>query len=109
MAQTVEDTIKALKEFEQDLDRVKATVADAAKKMVKDARDWADSARAAALVEAKKSADLALERAKEEAAHEVHKIGEGSHESLQTLKQTMAAHKIAAAELVLKRLLGESP
>jgi vacuolar-type H+-ATPase subunit H len=109
MAQTVEDTIKALKEFEQDLDGVKATVADAGKKMVKDARDWADSARAAALVEAQKAVDLALERAKEEAADEVHKIGEGSQESLQTLRQTMAVHEIVAAELVLKRLLGESP
>ena len=73
MPQTIAETVKALTEFEAELDRVKGEAAEAKKRLVKDAGDWAESAKNNALAEAQRiSADFLSEaRAEAEAEAEV--------------------------------------
>jgi len=109
MTQAIEDTIKALKEFELELDRVKVGVADAKKKLVKDAGEWADGAKNGAILEAQKAAELKLAAARAEGQREVEVIRKASDASLAALRETIARHKGEAVELVVKRLLGAEP
>lgn len=109
MASVIEETVKALVEFESQLDRVKAESADAKKKMVKDATDWSESSRSAAISKAQELASSRLAKAREEAdadAAQIKKKGEGS---LKSFEASLSKHKSKASEVVAARLLGESP
>lgn len=106
MTQAIEETIKALKEFELDLDKVKAEAADAKTKLLKDAGDWADAVKREDLQGAQRVAELRLEAARAEGEREVESIKRAAQASLQSLKETLANHKTEAVELVVKKLLG---
>lgn len=109
MTQAIEETIKALKEFELHLDKVKAGVADAKKKLIKDAGDWADAAKGEAILEAQRMAERRLAAARAEGEREVETIKNASQASVQSFKETIASHKKEAVELVVRRLLGAEP
>ena len=106
MTQAIEDTIKALKEFEEDLNTVKAVAADATKKLVKNAADWAESARRDAISEAQKAADLTVTAARAEGEREVESIRNASQASLEALRGVIMGNKEKAVALAVKRLLG---
>jgi len=49
MNSAIEETIKALTEFESALDKAKDEAEAGTKKLIKDATDWAESARSSAI------------------------------------------------------------
>ena len=107
MPQSIEDTVRALTEFEADLDRVKGEALEARKKMVKDAGDWAESAKNTAVAEAQKIATMRLEEARREAETEAAEIKKKGQAATRRFEESISKHKKEAAELVLRRLLGE--
>jgi vacuolar-type H+-ATPase subunit H len=107
MPQTMADTVKALTEFETDLDGVKADAMDAKKKIVKEAGDWAEAAKTRAIAEAQELASERLSEARAEAQAEAEEIRKQGESSTRKFADLIAKHKAEATELVLKRLLGE--
>jgi len=107
MPQTIADTVKALTEFEAELDKVKNGAMEAKKKMLKDAGDWAEAAKGRALAEAQKLASERLSEAKAEADTEAEEIRKKGQASTNKFADSIAKHKKEASELVLRRLLGE--
>ena len=107
MPQTIADTVKALAEFEAELDKVKADAMEAKKKMIKDARDWAEAAKTRALTDAQNIANERLSKAKAEAEAEAEEIRKRGRASTNKFADSIAKHKKEASELVLRRLLGE--
>ena len=107
MTQAIEETIKALTEFEAELEKVKAGANDAKKAMVKNAGDWADAARDEAIAEAQKVAEQKLSAARTEAENEIESIRNASQKSLDDLTRSIANHREQAVQLAMKRLLGE--
>ena len=67
MPSAIESTVKALVEFEAELDRAKAEASDAKRRTMKDAADWAEEAKAAALSKAQSIASAGISKAKEDA------------------------------------------
>jgi len=107
MPQTIEETVKALTEFEADLDKVKSEVLEVKKKMVKDAGDWAESAKNSAMAEAQKLAAQRLSEARRVAEAEAAEIGRKGQAATRKFEESISKHKREAADLVLRRLLGE--
>lgn len=107
MPQTIADTVKALTEFEADLDRVKAEMTEAKKKMIKDAGEWAEAARVSALAEAQKTFSDRLAQARAEAEAEAEEIKKKGQVDTKRFAESISKHKTEATELVLRRLLGE--
>ncbi len=107
MPQVIEETVKALTVFEADLDRVKAEVLDAKKKMVKDAAVWADSARTRAIAEAQGLADQRLSQARQRAEAKAVEIRRKGQTAAKQFADSLSKRKSEAAELVVSRLLGE--
>jgi len=107
MPQTIENTVKALTDFEAELDSVKGEVLEAKKKMVKDAGDWAEAARNLAIGAAQKLADQRLSEARSEAEAEAAEIRKNGQEATRKFEESISNHKKEAVELVLRRLLGE--
>ena len=107
MPQTIADTVKALAEFEAELDRLKSETMDAKKKIVKDAGDWADAAKSRALAEAQELASERLSQAKVQAEAEAEEIRKKGQASTKKFADSMSKHKKEASELVLRMLLGE--
>ncbi len=109
MASTIEETVKALTEFESELDRVKAESAEARKKIVKDASDWSESSKSGAVSKAQELASSRLAKAREEAEGEAAEIRKKGESSLKSFESSLSKNKSKAAEVVVARLLGESP
>ena len=107
MPQVIEETVKALTEFEADLDRANADVLEAKKKMIKDAADWAESARASALAEAQKLADQKLSQARQRAEAKAVEIRRKGQTATKQFAESLSKRKSEATELVVSRLLGE--
>ena len=107
MPQSIEDTVRALTEFEADLDRLKGEALEARKKMVKDAGDWAESAKTSAIAQAQKIAAQRLEEARQEAEAEAVEIKKKGQAATRRFEESISKHKKEASELVLRRLLGE--
>jgi vacuolar-type H+-ATPase subunit H len=108
MSSVIEQTVKALVEFESELDRAKAEVSEAKRKAVKDASDWAASARSSALSKAQARASEEIARAREEAESESEKIRKKGAADLAEFESSISKRESKAAELVRARLLGES-
>src|SRR2546428_3665490 len=70
MAQVIEEAVKALAEFEADLDRIKSDASDAKKRLVKAAADEAEKAKIDALAKAQELANERVRVAKQEAERE---------------------------------------
>jgi len=108
MSKTIADTVKALTDFESELDRVKSGAAESKKKLLKDAGDWAEAARVQALAEAQRVASRRLSKARAEAEAEAEEIRMKGQASTKKFAESISKHKKEASELVLRRLLGET-
>lgn len=107
MPQTIADTVKALTEFEAELDKAKTGAMEAKKKLVKDAADWAEAARISALAEARGIASQRVSEARTEAEAEAEEIRKKGQAATRKFAESISKHKKEASELVLRRLLGE--
>lgn len=107
MSSAVEQTVKALVRFEAELDRAKNDAADARRRASKDASDWADSARTAAISKAQEMAAKRVATAKEEAEAEGEKIRKKGEADLRTFEASISKHRSEATKAVAARLLGE--
>lgn len=108
MGSVIETTVKALVEFESELDRVKAEASESRRKLVKDAADWAAAAKANALAEAQEIASTRLAKAKEEAEEEAAEIRKKGEASRKSFEASLTKHKSKAATRVKSILMGES-
>ena len=108
MPSAIESTVKALVEFEAELDRAKAEVSEAKRRTMKDAVNWAEEAKASALSKAQAIASAAVSRAREDAEVEAGGIRKKGESDLRGFESLISNNKGKAAELVAARLLGES-
>ena len=108
MGSLIEATVKALIEFESELDRMKAEALEAKNKMVRDAGGLAESARSAAISKAQHHVSERLDRARAEgevASESIRKKGESS---LKIFEASISKRKAKAIREVVGRLLGET-
>jgi vacuolar-type H+-ATPase subunit H len=108
MSHVVEETVKALVEFEAALDGVRAESTEAKKRMIKDSAEWAASAKSNAIARAQEIAARRLAEARKEAEAEAVSIGKKGDAEMKKFEESISRRKKEAAELVTKRLLGES-
>jgi len=109
MSSAIESTIKALVEFESELDSAKAEAAESKKKLVKDASDWATAAQSKTMAEAQRIASENVAIAREEAEAEAESIRKKGQVSLKAFEDSISKHKSKAVEHATSRLLGGSP
>jgi vacuolar-type H+-ATPase subunit H len=107
MSTAIEETLKALTEFESRLDGAKAEASEARRQMLKMAAEWAEAARGAAVAEAQKIASEAVAKAKKEAEKEAESIAKKGQVAVKHFEASLSKQKSKAAELVTKTLLGE--
>ena len=108
MSSAIEATVKALVEFESELEKAKAETSEARRRTAKDAADWAEAAKSSAI---SKAQDIGLRRvadAKAEAESEAERIREKGISELGAFESSISRHRSKAAELVAARLLGET-
>jgi vacuolar-type H+-ATPase subunit H len=103
----IEQTVKALVEFEAALDAAKAEVSEAKRRAMKDALDWAEAARSSAMTEATEIAARRVAEAKAEAEAQAKNIREEGESELKAFEISISRHKAEAAGLAASRLLGE--
>ncbi len=108
MSKVIEETLKALTEFETQLDAAKADSAEAKRQMLKGAAEWAGTARASSVAEAQRIAGEALSKARKVAEAEAESIKKEGASALKSFQGALAKRKAGAEELVTERLLGES-
>jgi vacuolar-type H+-ATPase subunit H len=108
MTSAIEDTVKALVEFESELDRAKAEVSDAKRRITKDAGNWAEAAKSSAVSKAQEIAAERVAKARKEAEAEAERIKEKGDADLREFESSISKHSSEAADLVKARLLGES-
>ncbi len=108
MSSAIESTVKALVEFEAELDRAKGEVSEAKRRATKDALDWAEEAKASAISKAQAIASQRVKEAKEDAESEAVAIRKKGESELKAFEASISKNKSQAAELVGARLLGES-
>lgn len=107
MSSAVEQTVKALVEFESELDRAKAGAAEAQRRAAKDAVEWAEASKAGAISKAKEMASQRVAEAKEAAEVEAETIRKKGESDLKGYEASISKHRSEAAKLVAARLLGE--
>jgi vacuolar-type H+-ATPase subunit H len=107
MSTAIEETLKALTEFESQLDSARADASEAKRQMIKLAAEWADAARGAAVAGAQKVAADAISKAKKEAEKEADSIAKKGQVEVKKFKLSLSGHRSKASELVEKMLLGE--
>jgi len=108
MDSLIEATVKALIEFESELDRMKAEALEAEKKMVKDAVGLAESARSAAISESEQHVSERLAKARAEGEGAAESIRKKGDSSLKIFEASISKRKAKAIEDVVGRLLGET-
>jgi len=108
MTAAVEQTVKALVEFESALEMAKAEASEVKRRAMKDAMDWAEAARAIVIAEATELAARRVAEAKAKAEAEAGKIRETGESDLNVFEGSISRHLAKAAEAVALRLLGES-
>ena len=104
----METTVKALIEFESELERTKAEALEAKKKMIKDVVGLAQSARSEAISRAQQQASARLEKARAEADGEAALIRKEGDSALKRFEASISKRKAKATEEVVGRLLGET-
>jgi vacuolar-type H+-ATPase subunit H len=107
MGSLVETTVKALIEFESELDRTKAEALEARMRMIKDAEGLAVSAKSYAISKAQQLASERIARARAEAEAEAESITKKGESSLKSFEASISRRKTKATEGVVSRLLGE--
>jgi len=108
LTSAIEQTVKALVEFESALDSAKAEATGAKRRTMKDASDWAEAARSSAVAAATEIAARRLTEARAEAEAEAKKIREEGDSVLQEFEHSISQHRTKAAEFAAARLLGGS-
>jgi vacuolar-type H+-ATPase subunit H len=108
LSSTIEETVKALVEFESELDAAKAEVSDLRKRTLKDAADWAEGAKNSAMSKAQEIATQRVAKAREEAEAEADAIRKKGESDLKVFESSISRNKSKAASLVTSRLLGET-
>jgi len=108
LSSAVEQTVKALVEFESELDRAKSDAADTKRRVSKDAANWGDSAKASAVSKAQEIASQRVAKAKEDAEAQAERIRRKGESDLKSFEESLSRHRSEAARLVAARLLGES-
>ncbi len=108
MGSLIETTVKALIEFESELDRTKAEALEVKRKMVKDAVGLAESAKSDAISKAQQQVSERLAKARSEGEGEAESIRKKGELSLKSLEATISRRKARAIEEVVGRLLGET-
>ena|GEM_PF-501549 len=108
MGSPIEATVRALFEFESELDRMKAEALEAKKKMIKDAVGLAESARSAAISKAQQQVSERLAKARAESEGEAESIRKKGESSLKSFEAIISMRKGKAIEKVVARLLGEA-
>jgi vacuolar-type H+-ATPase subunit H len=108
MSSTIEATVKALVDFESQLDAAKAEAAEAKRRTMKDAADWADAAKSSAISKAQQIASQRVSKAREDAEAEAESIRKKGESDLKGFVGSISRHRSKAAELVASRLLGET-
>jgi len=104
----IEQTVKALVEFESSLDAAKAEVSEAKRRAMKDALDWAEEARSSAIAQATEIAARRVAEARAEAEAQAKSIKEEGESELEAFEVSISRHKAEAAEFAASKLLGES-
>ena len=107
MGSLIEATVKALVEFESELDKMKVEALEVKKKMVKDAVGLAESAASAAISKAQRQASERLAKARAEGEGMAESIRKNGELSLKSFEASVSARKAKAVEKVVGRLLGE--
>jgi vacuolar-type H+-ATPase subunit H len=108
MDSSIEQTVKALVEFESQLEKMKSELLDAGRRTMKDAADWAGAARSTAISRAQETAARNLAVAKEQAEAEADRIKRKGESDLKAYETSIAKNKGRASDLVASRLMGES-
>jgi vacuolar-type H+-ATPase subunit H len=103
----IEQTVKALVEFESALDAAKAEVSEARRRAMKDASDWAEAARSSAISKAMEIAARRVAEAKAEAEAQAKSIREEGESELKVFEASISRHGAEAADFAASRLLGE--
>lgn len=109
MSTAIEQTVKALVDFEAQLDSAKAELAEAGKRTAKESAEWAEAARATAVSKAQEIAARNVAKAKEQAESEAKSIRKKGDEDLKAFEDSITKNRGRATKLVAARLLGESP
>jgi len=109
MSAAIEQTVKALVEFEAQLDGAKAELLEAGKRTAKEAAEWAEAAKATAISKAQEIAARNVAKAKEEAESEAEGIRKKGDADLESFESSIVKNRAKATEMVVARLLGESP
>ena len=108
MVSLVETTVKALVEFESELDRTKGEALEAKSRMIKDAGNLAESARSDAILKAQQQASERLAKARAEAEDEAESIRRKGESLLTSFGASISKRKARATERVVGLLLGET-
>ncbi len=106
MSSAIETTVKALVEFESELDKAKASALEAKRRTSKDATNWAEEAKTSAVSKAREIASMKITQAREDAEAEAEKIRQKGEADMRTFEASISKHRAKAAELVASRLLG---
>ena len=104
----MQGTLKALVEFESELDKTKAEVLAEKARIVKDAERLADSSKSSAISKAQAQASERLAKAKAEAERQAESIRRQGLSSLHSFEASVSTRKKKAAETVVMVLLGET-
>lgn len=107
MGSEIEETVKALTEFESELDIAKATASESRRRILNEAAEWAESARAQALSKAQQLASELVSKARSEAEGDAAEIRERGARSLRTFEASISKKKGKAVERAVALLLGE--
>ena len=99
--------MKALTEFESQLDGAKNQASEAKRHMLRRAAEWAEAAKGASVAEAQRIASESVSKAKKEAEKEAETIAKQGQVALKRFEKSLASHRAKASEHVAKMLLGE--
>jgi vacuolar-type H+-ATPase subunit H len=108
MSSTIEATVKALVEFESELEKAKAEAIEAKRRVAKGASEWAESAKSSAISKAQEIATRRVAEARAEAEAQAQTIKEKGMADLKAFETAISRHRSRAADLVASRLLGET-
>ena len=108
MSKAIEETLRALTEFESQLASAKTSALEAKRQIVKAAGEWAELAKAEAVAEAERIASETSLRAREEAEAKARLISDGGESARKDFEKSLSKRMPEAVELVARMLLGES-
>ena len=108
MGSLIEATVKALIEFESELDKTKVETLEAKNKMVKYAEGLTESAKSDTISKAQHQVSERLAKARAEAEGEAESIRRKGESSLKSFEASISNRKAKAIEKAVSRLLGET-